>query len=69
MVKQKKQTIMDKVIKMSKQLYYTAKYSSDMRKCVEVAVAEIIGNKELSEHCMNIGITKKDYIDFILKKL
>lgn len=69
MVKQGKETIIDKVIKMSKQLYEVAKYSPDIRKCVEVAVTQIIGNKELSEHCMQIGITKNEYIEFILKKI
>ena len=67
MVKKAKETTMDKVIKMSKQLFEVAKYSPDLKKCVEVAVDQIIGNAELSKHCMALGITKKDYIEFILK--
>ena len=69
MVKQGKQTTMDKVIKMSKQLFEVAKYSPDLKKCVEVSVNQIVGNKELSQHCIALGITKKDYIDFIMKNL
>lgn len=69
MVKNENQTTMDKVIKMSKQLYEVAKYSPNIRKCVEVSVAQIIGNKELSQYCTALGITKKDYIEFILKNL
>lgn len=62
-------TTLDKIIIMTKQLCYTAKYSPDIRKCAEVAVDQIVGNKELSQHCIALGITKKDYIDFILKNL
>ena len=67
MIKTEKESVMNKIIKMSKQLFEVAKYSPDMRKCVEVSVDQIIGNKELSQHCVSLGITKKDYIDFILK--
>lgn len=66
---EEKQTIMDKVIKMSKQLYEVAKYSPDIRKCVEVAVYQIIGNRELSQHCVALGITKKEYIDYLVEKI
>ena len=67
MVKTEKESVKNKIIKMSKQLFEVAKYSPDMRKCVETSVDQIIGNKELSQHCVALGITKKDYIDFILK--
>lgn len=65
----KKQTMMDKIIKMSKQLYHVGKISPDMRKCVIVAVEQIIGNQQLSQHCMMLGITKKDYINYIMEKM
>lgn len=64
-----KQSLLDKIIKMSKQLYHVAKYSPDMRKCVEVAIDQIIGNKDLSQHCMALGITKKEYVDYITQKV
>ena len=67
MVKNENQTVMNKIIKMSKQLFEVAKYSPDIKKCVEVSVDQIIGNKELSQHCIALGITKKEYIEFILK--
>ena len=67
MVKTEKESVKNKIIKMSKQLFEVAKYSPDMRKCVEASVDQIIGNKELSQYCVALGITKKDYIDFILK--
>jgi hypothetical protein len=60
---------MDKIIKTAKQFYEVGKVSPDIRKCAEIAVDQIIGNKELSQHCIALGITKKDYIDFILKNL
>lgn len=65
----KEPTLLDKVITMTKQLFYTAKYSPEIRKCVEVAVDQIVGNKELSQHCIALGISKKEYIDFIMKSL
>lgn len=69
MVKTEKESVMNKIIKMSKQLFEVAKYSPDIKKCVEVSVDQIIGNKELSQYCTALGITKKEYIDFILKNL
>lgn len=54
---------------MTKQLYEVAKFSPDIRKCVEIAVDQIIGNAEISKHCMALGITKKDYVNFVLKNL
>lgn len=65
----KKQSIMDKIIKTTKQFYEIGKVSSDIRKCVELAVDKTIGNKELSQYCVVLGITKNDYIEFILKNL
>ena len=69
MATNEQKTTLNKIIIMTKQLCYTAKYSPDIRKCAEVAVDEIVGNKELSQYCTALGITKKDYIDFILKNL
>ena len=67
MVKTEKENVMNKIIKMSRQLFEVAKYSPDIKKCVEVSVDQVIGNKELSQHCVALGITKKEYIEFILK--
>lgn len=69
MVQRKKKTILDKVIELTKQLYDVAKFSPEIRECLIVAVEEIIGNKQLSQHCMALGITKKDYINYLMTKL
>lgn len=65
----KKQSIMDKVTKTAKQFYEVGKISPDIRKCVELAIDKTIGNKELCQYCVVLGITKNDYIEFILKNL
>lgn len=67
MIKNEKESVINKIIKMSKQLFEVAKYSPDIKKCVEASVDQVIGNKELSQHCIALGITKNDYIEFILK--
>ena len=69
MATNEQKTTLNKVIIMTKQLCYTAKYSPDIRKCAEVAVDQIVGNKELSQYFTALGITKKESIDFILKNL
>ena len=54
---------------MTKQLYDVAKFSTEIRECLIVAVDEVVGNKQLSQHCMALGITKKDYINYLMTKL
>ncbi len=59
---------LDKIIKLTKNLSQVAKISP-LRKCCEIAVDELIGNNKISKHCAELGITKKEYIDFIMKNL
>ena len=40
----------------------------EIRKCVIKAVDDVIGNKEVSVFCSMLGITKKDYIDYLEKE-
>lgn len=61
-------TDITKIIKFSKQLY-TVKYSKSLEECVNVAITEEIGNKDLSTHFRALGITKKEYIDYIVSKI
>ena len=61
--------MLEKIITMTKQLYDVAKFSPEIRECLIVAVDEVVGNKQLSQHCMALGITKKDYINYLMTKL
>ena len=40
----------------------------EIRKCIIMAVDEILGNAEMSVFCNMLGITKKEYIDYLLKE-
>lgn len=61
-------TDITKIIKFAKQLYLV-KYSTSLEECVNVAITEEIGNKDLSTHFRALGITKKDYINYIISKI
>lgn len=69
MAVRKQKTMLEKIIAMTKQLYEVANFSPDIRKCIEIAVDQIIGNAEISKHCMALGITKKEYVDYIASKI
>ena len=60
--------MLEKIIKFSKQLY-SVKYSTNLKKCVETAIDNEIGNNALSQHFQALGITKQDYVAFIISKI
>ena len=60
--------MLEKIIRFAKQLYMV-KYSTSLEKCVETAIDNEIGNSALSKHFQALGITKKEYIEFIVSKI
>lgn len=60
--------MLEKIIRFAKQLYLV-KYSNSLEKCIETAISQEIGNNALSKHLSALGITKKDYVNFIVSKI
>ena len=60
--------MLEKIIRFAKQLYLV-KYSNSLKKCIEVAIDNEIGNNALSKHLSSLGITKQEYIEFIKSKI
>lgn len=53
------------ILKLANQLYTVGKISPNLDYCISIAVDHKIGNKVISNYCSELGITKKDYIEFI----
>ena len=56
----------DIVLEKAKEHHLTSKLP--IRKCIELALEEVIGNEDISLICSNYGAMKKDLIDFLVIK-
>ena len=61
-------SMLEKIIRFAWQLYIV-KYSNSLKKCIETAIDNEIGNNALSKHLSALGITKQEYIEFIESKI
>ena len=60
--------MLEKIINFAKQLH-RLKCSNNIEKCVEIAITQEIGNDALSKHLGALGITKQDYVAYIVEKM
>ncbi len=56
------------IIKLAKQLY-TIKYSKNMKKCIETSIGQVLGWSAFSKMCLELGISKDEYINELEKGL
>jgi len=59
---------LEKILEKANVIYRAYMGKNNIRKCMVMAVDEVLGNAEMSVFCNILGITKKDYIDFLLKE-
>ena len=59
----------EKILEFAKGLYKIAHYSKDMRKCVETAILNSMGEKRFNQVVSFFQVTKNDYIDYLCYEL
>ena len=56
----------DRILQKAREHHLSSKLP--VKKCIELALEEVIGNEEISFICSNFGAIKKDLVEFLEMK-